>query len=84
MSLRKLLGIEHLGLPIEEALAAEFAERRWHEEGRPATRWAVAMLLRSVICDCDCSVLNYPPVFADRLRGLERGTFKLSSDDNPN
>jgi hypothetical protein len=84
MSLRKQLGTEKLAMPVEECLASEFAERRWVEEGRPTTRWALAELLRSVVCDCDRSVLSDPPVLAGRLRDLERGTFKLPISDAPN
>jgi hypothetical protein len=74
MSLAMILRIDSSHFSCEESLAMQHAERRWFEVGKPANRRRLAGLLCSVINDCDSSVLQFPPIFLERLRTLRRSS----------
>jgi hypothetical protein len=80
MSLAVMLRIDSSHFSQEEFLAMQFAERRWVEVGKPTNPRGLAGLLSSVIHDCNSSVLEFPPIFSARLRGLRTGTFWPSVD----
>lgn len=68
MSLAKILQIDTSSMSHEELLTMEFAERRWHEVGRPTTRWGLIALLRSVINDVLDSLIECPSILLERLK----------------
>jgi len=76
MSLAMILRIDPSHFSYEESLAMQQAERRWVEVGKPANRRRLAGLLCSVIDDCDSGVLQFPPIFLERLRALRRGSWE--------
>jgi hypothetical protein len=77
MTLAKILLIDTTSMSREELLAMEFAERRWHEVGKPTTRWGLIALLRSVINDVLDSLIECPSILLERRRDLRRGRLKI-------
>jgi hypothetical protein len=61
----------------------KFAERRWHEVGKPTTRWGLIALLRSVINDVLDSLIECPSILLERRRDLRRGRLKIILTSDP-
>jgi hypothetical protein len=83
MSLAKILQIDTSSMSHEELLTMEFAERRWHEVGKPTTRWGLIALLRSVINDVLDSLIECPSILLERRRDLRRGRLKIVLISDP-
>jgi hypothetical protein len=81
MSLATILGIDSSRFSYEELLAMQHAERRWVDVGKPGDCRRLAELLRSVINDCDSSILQFPPIFLELVRTLRCRTLLMSTPD---
>ena len=77
MNLAKILQIDTTSMSHEDLLTMEFVERRWHEVGKPTTRWGLIASLRSVINDVLDSLIECPSTLLERRRDLRRGRLKI-------
>jgi|SRR5215470_14563103 len=77
MTLTGTLRIEERYLQFEDLQALAYCEKRWQEEGRPATRWEMVNFIERMLQELQQNGIGYPKVLLLRKKEMQRRTFSL-------
>ena len=84
MTLTETLRIEERYLQFEDLRAMAYCERRWQEDGRPATRWGMFSFIERMLRELQQTGVGYPKVLLLRKKEIQRGTFALEPREERN
>jgi hypothetical protein len=77
MTLTKTLRIKEEYLQFEDLRAMDYCEKRWQQEGRPATKWEMVNFIERMLRELRQNGIGYPKVLLLRKKEIQRQQFKV-------
>jgi hypothetical protein len=77
MTLTDTLRVEERYLQFQDLRAMDYCEKRWQQDGRPATRWEMVNFLERMLRELRQNGIGYPKVLLLRKKEIQRRTFTL-------
>ena len=77
MTLTRILRIEVRYLQFDDLRAMAYCEKRWQQEGSPATKWDMVNFIERMLQGLQHNGMGYPKVLLLRKKEIQRSTFTL-------
>jgi len=77
MTLTETLQLKERYLQYDDLRALDYCERRWQQDGRPATRWEMINFIERMLQELQQNGIGYPKVLLLRKKEIQRRTFTL-------
>src|SRR5215471_18087928 len=81
MTLTETLQIKERYLQSQDLRALEYCEKRWRQDGRPATKWEMVNFIEGMLRELQQNGIGYPKVLLLRKKEIQRGTFTPQSSE---
>jgi hypothetical protein len=77
MTLTETLQLKESFLKFEDLRALGYCEKRWQQDGRPATRWEMVNFIERMLQELQQNGIGYPKVLLLRKKEIQRQTFTV-------
>ncbi len=77
MTLTETLQLKERFLKFEDLRALDYCEKRWQQNGRPATKWEMVNFIERMLQELQQNGIGYPKVLLLRKKEIQRRTFTL-------
>jgi hypothetical protein len=84
MTLTQTLQIQEQFLQFEDLQAMAYCEKRWQQEGSPATKFEMVNFIERMLQELQHNGVGYPKVLLLRKKEIQRGVFKLETREPRN